>query len=354
MIEVPLCYATPSAGMHECHTLPLKLQAIADAGFTSVEMGFPDLQQYAQQKLGDLYKPLSDEDGSGDLTSLKQIARDIRLLLDNLNLEVLCLQPFSQFEGYTGEQSHTRDQRFNKAKAWMEIMKVLKCDMLQVGSTDDRASTSDRKTIVRDLQELADLAKENNMRIGYEMWCWAAYNDTWRDIWEICKAVDRPNFGLCLDTFQITGREWADPAVEDGLLAGFASDKERNEALSKSLKELSETIPADRIFYFQISDAQRMDPPINEKHPAWDGETPARGLWSHDYRPLPYETDKGAYLPVEECTAAVLKTGYRGPFSYEIFYGEDMKKDDKDVPARWTKKSMETHKRLMEACEKLL
>lgn len=42
-----------------------------------------------------------------------------------------------------------------------------------------------------------------------------------------------------------------------------------------------------------------MDPPINEKHPAWDGETPARGLWSHDYRPLPYQTDKGAYLPVE-------------------------------------------------------
>ena len=42
-----------------------------------------------------------------------------------------------------------------------------------------------------------------------------------------------------------------------------------------------------------------MDPPINEKHPAWDGETPPRGLWSHDYRPLPYQTEKGAYLPVE-------------------------------------------------------
>ena len=62
---------------------------------------------------------------------------------------------------------------------------------------------------------------------------------------------------------------------------------------------MAKTIPADKIFYFQISDAQKMDPPINEKHPAWDGESPARCLWSHDYRPLPYETDKGAYLPVE-------------------------------------------------------
>ena len=65
-------------------------------------------------------------------------------------------------------------------------------------------------------------------------------------------------------------------------------------------------LPADKIFYFQISDAQKMDPPINEKHPAWDGETPARGLWSHDYRPLPYQTDKGAYLPVEGMSISAL------------------------------------------------
>lgn len=57
--------------------------------------------------------------------------------------------------------------------------------------------------------------------------------------------VDRPNFGLCLDTFQITGREWADPSEPDGLLAGFASAEERNAALTKSLNELSTTIPGE-------------------------------------------------------------------------------------------------------------
>lgn len=209
--SLPRCLVpTIHTGMHECHTLrrsrfsrhsqlddaqttcsrlcpsgtclkaepelrrstlntALKLQAIADAGFKSVEMGFPDLQQYAKQKLGDLYQPLSDDDGSGDLESLREIARDVRVLLDSLGLEVLCLQPFSQFEGYTGRQAHQREARFKKAKAWMEIMQVLRCDMLQVGSTDDRASTQDRDVIVRDLQDLADLANGKNMRIAYEV-----------------------------------------------------------------------------------------------------------------------------------------------------------------------------------------
>jgi len=352
MIQVPLCYATPSAGMHESHTLPLKLKAISAAGFESIELGMPDLQAYASQQLGSSFHQLSDDDGSGDLASLLDVAKDIKKLCDSLNLSVLCLQPFSQFEGYTDPKK--REAKFAKAKAWMDVMQAVGSDMLQVGSTDDRSTTSDREVIVKDLRELADLAAERGMRIGYENWCWAAYNDTWKDVWEICKAVDRPNFGLCLDTFQTTGLEWADPSTKDGLLDGFASDQERNASLTKSLNELADTVPADKIFYFQISDATRMLPPLDEKHPAWDGETPARGLWSHDYRPLPYETDKGAYLPVEECTAAILRTGYRGPFSYEVFYGEDMKKDDTDVPARWTKNSMACHKRLMAACEKLI
>lgn len=66
---------------------------------------------------------------------------------------------------------------------------------------------------------------------------------------KLLSLVNRPNFGLCLDTFQITGREWADPSEPDGLLAGFASAEERNAALTKSLNELSTTIPGE-CFYF--------------------------------------------------------------------------------------------------------
>ena len=86
-------------------------------------------------------------------------------------------------------------------------------------------------------------------------WCWAAYNDTWKDVWEICKAVDRPNFGLCLDTFQTTGLEWADPSTKNGLLDGFASDQERNASLTKSLNELADTVPGQRQWH-QIADGR--------------------------------------------------------------------------------------------------
>ena len=144
----------------------LKLQAISEAGFESIEVGIPDIQAYAQQQLGDSFKPLSDEDGSGDIEDLLKIAEEVKKLCDRLNLKVLCLQPFSQFEGYTDPKK--REARFKKAKVWMDVMEALGTDMLQVGSTDDKESTSDRKVIVKDLQELADMAGKRGMRIGYE------------------------------------------------------------------------------------------------------------------------------------------------------------------------------------------
>ena len=127
----------------------------------------PDLQQYAKQQLGDTFEPLSDEDGSGDIQSLLKITKQVKSILDKLNLKVLCLQPFSQFEGYTDKRK--RDDRFKKAKVWMDVMEEAGCDMLQVGSTDDKESTNDRTVIVKDLQELADMAAKRNMRIGYEV-----------------------------------------------------------------------------------------------------------------------------------------------------------------------------------------
>lgn len=145
----------------------MKLEAIAKAGFDSVELGMPDLQAYAQQRLGSSFKPLSDEDGSGDLSALIKIAEEVKQLCQDLKLEILCLQPFSQFEGYKDDQK--REARFRKAKVWMDVMEALGTDMLQVGSTDDKESTSDRETIVQDLTELADLAAKRGMRIGYEV-----------------------------------------------------------------------------------------------------------------------------------------------------------------------------------------
>lgn len=94
-----------------------------------------------------------------------------------------------------------------------------------------------------------------------------------------------------------------------------------------SCEELTKTVPPEKIFFLQISDAYRVAPPLQNK-PDESGLRP-RGQWSHDYRPIPYD---GGYLPIEDFTKAVLRTGFRSWVSMEVFdgkaskkYGEDMK-----------------------------
>lgn len=136
----------------------------------------PDLQAYAMQKLGgkSSFQEISDEDGSGDVDKLLQVAREVKKMCQDLNLKVLCLQPFSEFEGYT--DSKKREAKFNKARVWMDVMEAVGTDMLQVGSTDDTESMGDREVIVRDLRELADMAGKRGMRIGYEVRCLSGYS----------------------------------------------------------------------------------------------------------------------------------------------------------------------------------
>ncbi len=160
-------------------------------------------------------------------------------------------------------------------------------------------------------------------------------------MWEIVQKADRPNIGLCLDTFQTAGSEWADPTTQSGLIEGVNLDAlEKN--FHASLQELSDTVPKDKIYFLQISDAYRVDPPLPSEPEESSGLRP-RGRWSHDHRPLPFD---GGYLPVVEVTKAVLGTGFRGWFSTEIFDGRMQEKHGDDMVA-FAKKAMEVHERLI-------
>lgn len=124
-------------------------------------------------------------------------------------------------------------------------------------------------------------------------------------MWDICKKVDRPNFGLCLDTFQSAGGEWADPTIESGLV----EDSRNAEQVEKDWKtlcaKLARAIPKDKILFLQISDAYRMQPPLANQ--ADDKGMRPRARWSAAYRPLPYQ----GYLPCVDFARAVLQTGFR-------------------------------------------
>lgn len=175
-------------------------------------------------------------------------------------------------------------------------------------------------------------------RVAYEPWAWGAHVSTWEDCHRILQLASRPNLGLCLDTFQTAGREWADPASPNGKVPN-AEDVYR-----QSLEKLAKTVNKEDIYLLQISDGLKMSPPMEAGEV--DGMKP-RGRWSHQYRPLPY---KNGYLPVEEMVKAVAETGWRGWFSVEVFeerHGEEWKEG---LEESWAKEAMDSVKNLVKKC----
>jgi len=187
------------------------------------------------------------------------------------------------------------------------------------------------------------LAK-HNFRLAYENWCWSSHAPDWKDVWDIVEKVDMPNVGLCLDTFQTAGGEWADPTTEDGLVP-HESKEQLETNFQKSLDDLSTTIPKDKIFLLQISDAYKLKQPMSKD--VDESGTRPRGRWSHDYRPVPFS---GGYLPVVAVAKAVLKTGFRGYFSLEVFdAGPEGKGVDYEL-APYAENAMISHVELLKAC----
>lgn len=208
--------------------------------------------------------------------------------------------------------------------------------------------STDPDAIVRDLRELCDYLKEHNMSVAYENWCWSTHATTWKEAWHVAQQVNRPNIGLCLDTFQTAGSEWADPCSISGCTeseATVAQMEDVDESWSETLEELSKTVPKEKIYLLQISDAYRPKKPFEAKE--LHGMRP-RARWSHAYRPLPYD---GGYLPVGDVTKAVLKTGFRGFFSVEVFdRGPDGQGKNQHDLFQFARKARESVDRLISNC----
>lgn len=201
-----------------------------------------------------------------------------------------------------------------------------------------------RDDIITDLRELCDMLGKRGMRLAYENWCWSTIAPKWKDVWEIVRDVDRPNIGLCLDTFQTSGGEWGDPTTETGLIEDYGSVAELKKVFLASLIDLAGSIPSDKIYLLQISDAYKPPQPMERKD---IGGLRPRGRWSHDFRPLPYT---GGYLPIEEVTRAVLRTGFRGWFSMEVFDGGPEGKGKKYDMNQYAREAMTNMQKLLKAC----
>ncbi|KAL2839592.1 xylose isomerase-like protein [Aspergillus pseudoustus] len=348
--SIPLSYATCSIGTPDT-PLPQKLTLLSQAGFTGIELAFPDLLSHASS----LYNRDISPSDYGSLTSA---AKDIRSLAIKNGLAILMLQPFSNFEGWPRGSSEHEDA-FKRAKGWCAIMDAAGIEILQVGSTDTplgKLSPKERlrADIVQDLRELCDILSSTSpkMRVAYENWCWSSHAQGWKEVWEIAKEVDRPNIGLCLDTFQSAGGEWADPSTASGLIGnvslGSPGEKKLTSRFEASMAELASTVPPEKLYLLQVSDAYRPSTgPLSSE--VVDG-TATRGRWSHDFRPMPYD---GGYLPIETVGTAVLKTGFRGWFSMEIFDGGEDGKGREGVDLKeFAWKARESMGRFIERCLK--
>lgn len=186
--------------------LTQKLEQIAAAGFTGVELYEPDLTGY-----------------SGSADEVGNLAR-------SLNLDIDVLQPFHNFEGLGGD---ARKAVFARLDHKLDMMQALDARTLLIGSSTHPDAVSDTARIARDFQELAERVERAGCRAALIALPWARHIKTELQALEIVEAVDNPAFGIALNSFF---------ALAGGAQAARLRD-----------------IPGDRIFHVQLSDAPALD-----------------------------------------------------------------------------------------------
>ena len=146
---------------------------------------------------------------------------------------------------------------------------------------------------------------------------WGTHVNTWRGAWEVVSHDPRPNLGLIIDSFNAMAREYADPYSASGLQRGPVQSAA---FLKRHLADLLATVPGEKIYLFQIADAGLPAPSSPASTPpSLESGIPRLQPWSRNCRLFPLETERGAFLPVPQYAATVLRTGYSGDLSLEVF-----------------------------------
>ncbi|EAQ83034.1 hypothetical protein CHGG_10852 [Chaetomium globosum CBS 148.51] len=191
------------------HSFVAKLDAAQKYGYQGIELFHEDLADVA--KGGDESMSLSGPSQKAQLAAAREIAR----LCKDRSIEIICLQPFSHYDGLVDRNEH--QDRLKQLKFWFNLARQLGTDIIQIPANFLPADkvTGDISLIVSDLREVADMGLAMNppIRFAYESLCWSTRIDTWELCWEVVQRVDRPNFGMCLDTFNIAGRIYARPRL---------------------------------------------------------------------------------------------------------------------------------------------
>ncbi|KAK9234911.1 xylose isomerase-like protein [Lipomyces kononenkoae] len=324
--QFPISIASLSLGRASHHDLAEKIHAASAAGFQGVELFYEDIELHAKQNSNDSFEE-----------SILQSAKVFKDLCDECNLKVVVLQPFMNYDGLLDPIE--RAQQIVKIKLWFKIAKAVGTDLILVTSNFFKeGTTGDDDQIVEDLLEIAELGQKENpqVRFAYEAISWAAHKNTWQQSWNIVKQANHPNLGLCLDTFHIVARIWADVTRESGIRPNA------NKLLAADLRECAAEVPVDKVFLIQLSDAERLHKPLDAAHEWFSPEIPSNMIWSRNTRVFPYETDHNAYLPIEKIVHSwVYDWGYRGWMSYEVYH-RDLFDPSPSIPHDFAERAMKS------------
>ncbi|KAL4976330.1 xylose isomerase-like protein [Aspergillus desertorum] len=321
------------------HPLDHKLRVAAAHGFTGIELFIDDLSHFASSSFNG---------------SLIQAAKYTSSLAKQLNLTFICLQPFGFYEGLV-DRTQTTYLLTEKLPLWFELARILGTDLIQIPAnflqndpvTGAARTSGDMRLIVSDLQTIADIGAKQGFRFVYEALCWSTHVDTWEAAWSVVKLVDRENFGICLDSFNIAGRIYADPASVTGKTPNAEEAVAESMAMLRSLVSSGE-LDIRKIFYIQLVDGERLSAPLDEKHPFYVDGQPARMSWSRNARLFPCEEERGGYLPVLEIARVFFEIGFEGWVSLELFSRTCNDPDGKTV-GEHARRGMESWRRVVAA-----
>jgi 4-hydroxyphenylpyruvate dioxygenase len=207
-----------------------------------------------------------------DLISSPMSPQEIGLRAHELGLSIDLYQPFREAEGVL------RDRWpgvLRRARHKFEVMAALGTDMILVCSAVAPDAIDDDDLAADQLSQLADAAAQQGLRVAYEALAWGRHVSTWEHAWRIVSRADHPALGLCLDSFHILSRTQEPPDFRG--------------------------VPGDKIFFLQLADAAELAMDVLQ--------------WSRHHRVFP---GQGAFDLIR-FTDAVLRNGYQGPLSLEVF-----------------------------------
>ncbi|CAG8891425.1 unnamed protein product [Penicillium nalgiovense] len=323
---------TVSLGSSKFHSITDKIDEAARNGFKAIELFIDDLEALAK----DISPTPATSAPSRD--SVLAAAQQIRQQCDRLDIIILNLQPLRFYEGLVDRKK--RDEILDEVlPIWMDALKILGADTI--------LTVRDLDIIVEDLRELAarGAQHESPIKFAYEALAWGTHVNTWEKSWEIVQAVNRPNFGLALDTFNIAGAVYADPTTEDGRVADTAEAD-----LKASLGRMASTLDISKLFIVQIADGERLSQPLHPGHLFYVEGQPSRLSWSRNYRLFLCEPDRGGFLPVLSILRGILDLGWTGYLAYEVF-SRSLADSDHRTPARHAERAKRSWKQLCDITE---